>query len=41
MKGEDIFALHDCIQRRLAEAGDDRYAFLRYVGEKEARGTVS
>ncbi len=41
LRGEDFLSLHEAIQERLIDAGEARYPFLRYVGEKELRGAVS
>jgi hypothetical protein len=41
ISGKDFLSLHEAIQRRLLDAGESRYPFLRYVGEKEVRSAVS
>ena len=41
ISGRDFLSLHEAIQRKLLEVGEDRYPFLRYAGEREFKKAVS
>jgi len=41
ISGRDFLSLHEAIQRKLLEVGEDRYPFLRYTGEREFKKAVS